>query len=146
MNGSAAISTYRSVSNQSAVVDTNPHQLVLMLIDGAIEKTGAALGRLRSGEIAEKGRLIGGSIAIIDGLRVSLDHEAGGELAANLERIYDYMSRRLLEANMRNEPAGLEEVISLLKEIREAWSAIPQEVRGGRCARSDGRQQTLAAQ
>jgi len=142
MNGLAAISAYRSVNNQSAVLDSNPHQLVLMLIDGAIEKTAAALGYLRGGEIAEKGRLISRSIAIVDSLRASLDHEAGGELAANLGRLYDYMCGRLLEANMRNDPEGLNEVISLLKELREAWSAIPQDARGA--PRGHGRDDRLA--
>lgn len=131
MNGLQAISAYRSVKTQRAVVDPNPHALVLMLLDGAIEKTAAALGRMRQGEIAERGRLISGSIAIVDNLRVSLDQQSGGELAANLDRLYDYMSRRLLEANLKNDPDRLDEVISLLKGIREAWDAMPQEYKTG---------------
>jgi flagellar protein FliS len=80
--------------------------------------------------IAEKGRLIGSSMAIIDSLRASLNHAAGGELADNLDRLYDYMNRRLLEANMKNDPEILSEVVSLLKAVREAWDAIPQAYRG----------------
>ncbi len=130
MNGLSALRAYRSVGAQSAVVDSSPHQLILMLIDGAIEKTAAAVGRMQHGETAEKGRLISGSIAIIDSLRSSLDHQAGGELADNLDRLYDYMTRQLLEANLRNDVRLLGEVVSLLKEIREAWDAIPQDYRG----------------
>ncbi|MGA7979728.1 MAG: flagellar export chaperone FliS, partial [Chromatiaceae bacterium] len=75
------------------------------------------------------GSLISGSMAIIDTLRVSLDYKAGGELADNLAGLYDYMSRRLLESNATNQPKLLDEVVSLLKEIREAWVAIPQDYR-----------------
>ena len=130
MNGLSALRAYRTVSTQSAVVDSNPHQLVLMLIDGAIEKTAGAIGHLLHGDVAEKGQLLGGAIAIIDALRASLDHRSGGELADNLERLYDYMIRRLLEGNLQNDSRALSEVISLLKEIREAWVAIPQDYRG----------------
>jgi flagellar protein FliS len=103
-----------------------------MLIDGAIEKTVTAKGKMVHGDVAGKGSLISGSMAIIDTLRVSLDHEAGGELADNLDRLYDYMSRRLLESSMRNQPQLLDEIVSLLKEIKEAWSAIPQDYRAAR--------------
>lgn len=137
MNGISALREYRKIGTQGAVVDSNPHQLILMLIDGAIEKTAAAAGKMLYGETAEKGRLIGGSIAIVDSLRASLDHEAGGELSLNLERLYDYMARRLLEGNLRNDGDALREVISLLKEIREAWSAIPQDIRGSGPARGE---------
>lgn len=146
MNGLSAINAYRSVSTQRAVVDPDPHGLVLMLIDGAIEKTATALGRLRGNDIAEKGRLISGSIAIVDTLRANLDHEAGGELAGNLERLYDYMVRRLLEANLRNDAEGLNEVISLLKEIREAWRAIPQDYRGKHRAQAGNPRLPLSTQ
>jgi flagellar protein FliS len=132
MNAMAALQQYRGIGAQGAVIDASPHQLILMLIDGAIEKMVAAKGKMIHGDIAGKGGLISGSIAIIDTLRASLDHEAGGELADNLDRLYDYMSRRLLESNLRNQPQLLDEVVSLLKEIKEAWSAIPQDYRAAR--------------
>jgi flagellar secretion chaperone FliS len=130
MTGLSALRTYRNVSAQSALADSSPHQLILMLFDGAIAKTAGAIGHMRHGETAEKARLISGSMAIIDSLRGSLDHAAGGELAGNLDRLYDYMNRRLLEANLKNDTRLLDEVVSLLKAIREAWNAIPQEYRG----------------
>ena len=130
MTGLSALRAYRNVSAQSALVDSSPHQLILMLIDGAIAKTAGAIGHMRHGETAEKGRLISGSIAILDSLRGSLNHEVGGELAGNLDRLYDYMSRRLLEANIGNDAGLLGEVVSLLKEVRDAWDSIPQEYRG----------------
>lgn len=129
MNANAVLQQYRGIGHQGVAVDANPHQLVLMLIDGAIEKAVTAKGKMMYGDIAGKGSLIGGSMAIVDTLRVSLDHESGGELADNLARLYEYVTRRLLEANATNQPKLLDEVVSLLKEIREAWVAIPQDYR-----------------
>lgn len=129
MNGLSALTAYRRVGAQSVVAEPNRHQAVLMLIDGAIERIAGAIGHMEHRKIAEKGQLVSRSIAIIDALRASLDQEAGGDLAANLERLYEYMTHRLLEGNMRNDPQALSEVISLLKEIRAGWVAIPQDLR-----------------
>jgi flagellar secretion chaperone FliS len=129
MNATAALRQYRGVGTQGGVIDSNPHQLILMLIDGAIEKTATARGNMLRGETVEKGRGISGAIAIVDTLRANLDHKAGGEIADNLASLYDYMSRRLVESNATNQPKLLQEVISLLKEVKEAWVAIPQEYR-----------------
>ena len=127
MNGITAQQHYRQVSTQGAVTDANPHQLILMLLDGANEKISIAQGKMIRGEVAEKGRLSSGAIAIIETLSASLDHGAGGELASNLERLYDYMARRLLQSNANNSSGHLREVSALLKEVREAWVAIPQD-------------------
>ena len=134
MNGISALQQYRNIGAQGAILESNPHRLILMLIDGAIEKTATARGKMLHGEIAEKGRLISGSISIVDALRNSLDHTAGGDLAKNLDSLYEYMSRRLLESNSTDQPELLEEVISLLKEVKEAWVAIPQSYHTGNYA------------
>ena len=84
MNATAALRQYRGVGTQGGVIDSNPHQLILMLIDGAIEKTATAKGNMLRGETVEKGRGISGAIAIVDTLRANLDHKAGGEIADNL--------------------------------------------------------------
>lgn len=138
MNGPSALRTYRNVGAQSALADSTPHQLILMLIDGAIEKTASAAGQMLHGDTAEKGRLISGSISIIDSLRASLDRKLGGQLAENLDQLYDYMLRRLLQANVNNDPEALGEVLALLKQVREAWAAIPQEYRGAGRGTVDG--------
>jgi flagellar protein FliS len=70
--------------------------------------------------------------AIIDELRCSLDHAAGGTVAANLDRLYDYMMRRLLTANLKNDVAAIDEVTKLLREVRDAWIAIPAQHRTNR--------------
>ena len=89
------------------------------------------------GCIEEKGSNITSAGSIVLGLRSSLDMEAGGELAANLDNLYDYMFRRLMDAHVNNEEAALDEVASLLREIKQGWDAIPQEtISGGEMVKS----------
>jgi len=131
MNGYTALRQYRQVGVQSSVFDASPHRLVTMLMDGALDRITMAKGHMMRREAAEKGQCIGAAISIIDGLRVSLDLESGGEMAANLKSLYDYMSHRLLEANLKDCEKRLNEVSSLLREIKEAWAAIPVELHAG---------------
>lgn len=130
-NSRSAVNHYSQVDTYSAVSGADPHRLVLMLMDGALGKIATARGGMERRDIAAKGEAIGQAISIIDGLRTSLDMEAGGEIALNLDSLYDYMERRLTEANIHNDVSILEEVAGLLGEIRGAWQAIPQEMRGG---------------
>ena len=100
-----------------------------MLLDGALERIATARGCMTRGDTAEKARLINRAVSIIGELRNSLDLKAGGQLAANLGELYDYMGRRLLKATAENRVEMLDEVIKLLHEIRTAWVAIPNEAR-----------------
>lgn len=124
-----ALKEYSQVGVHSGVVSATPHRLIQMLMEGALEKIAAAKGAIARRDIPTKGAQISWAISIIDGLRMSLDIEAGGEIAGNLDRLYEYMPRRLLEANLKSEPAYLDEVAKLLKEIKSAWDAIPAEVK-----------------
>lgn len=123
---------YRSQGLKEVVENATPHALIQMMMGGALDRIASARGCMEHGDIPGKGEQIGWAISIIDGLRVSLDKPAGGELAENLDRLYDYMMRRLLEANVRNEAAGLDEVAGLLRQIKSAWDAIPAELTGAR--------------
>ncbi|MBP1208031.1 flagellar protein FliS [Duganella sp. 1411] len=110
---------------ETGVVAASPHKLIVMLFDGALVALNAALGGIRSGNIAEKGKSLSKAIMIIDsGLRAALDKKAGGEIAEGLDALYEYMSGRLLTANINNDPAIVEEVQRLLIELRDAWNAI----------------------
>ena len=122
---------YKQVGAQSEIASATPHRLIQMLLEGALEKINLAKGYMQRGEIALKGNHISWAISIIDGLRMSLDRDAGGEIADNLDALYDYMGRRLAEANMTNDPALLEEVSGLLLEIKSAWDVIPEELKNG---------------
>ncbi|GMQ88176.1 MAG: flagellar export chaperone FliS [Gammaproteobacteria bacterium] len=120
----AALQQYKKVSVHSMVEGASPHRLIQMLMEGALEKIYIARGLMEDGKIGPKGEHIGWAISIIDGLRISLDKDVGGEIAQNLEDLYDYMARRLMEANLQNDVTILDEVGDLLKQIKEAWDAI----------------------
>lgn len=123
-----ALSQYNSVSVSTGIEDATPHRLVQMLMEGALDKIAAAKGHMVRNEPAEKGRFISWAISIISGLHTSLDMEAGGELSQNLADLYDYMVRRLGEASAKNDPAILDEVSSLLLEVKSAWDVIPAQL------------------
>ena len=119
------VHAYAKVGMETGVVAASPHKLIVMLFDGALVALSTALNGMRSGNIAEKGKSISKAIMIIDsGLRAALDKKAGGEIAEGLDALYEYMSGRLLTANINNDPAILEEVQRLLIELRDAWNAI----------------------
>ena len=129
MYNSAAMNQYKQIGTKAAIETADPHTLVKMLIEGAIERINSAKLFMHEKNIAQKGESISRAISIIDGLKVSLDMEHGGEIAENLSSLYDYMQRQLLAANAKNKAENLDEVLSLLNEIRSGWSAIPQETR-----------------
>lgn len=121
---------YKQVGLDVTVQSADPHQLILLLFDGARAALSAARFAMEQKKIETRGMSISKAIDIINnGLKVSLDKESGGELATQLERLYDYMVRRLLHANLRNDRLALDEVDGLLGEIQGAWIAIAGEVR-----------------
>jgi flagellar protein FliS len=131
------VGQYKTVGTQTGVTEASPHRLIQMLLDGALDKIARAKGAMQRGQIEEKGSNITSAGSIVLGLRSSLDMDAGGELAVNLDSLYDYMFRRLMDAHINNEEAALDEVASLLREIKQGWDAIPQEtISGGEMVKS----------
>ena len=129
MSHAAKLAAYSSAQAHGGVAAADPHRLIVMLLDGAIERISTARGCMARGETSEKARLINRAVSIIGELRNSLDLKGGGQLAANLGELYDYMGRRLLKATAENRVELLDEVNKLLHEIRTAWVAIPSEAR-----------------
>ncbi|MDP2786069.1 MAG: flagellar export chaperone FliS, partial [Sulfurimicrobium sp.] len=124
----SALNAYSQVGVETSIASASPHKLVTMLFDGAILAVFHGKAHMQQGNVAAKGESISKAIAIInDGLKVSLDEEAGGELARNLKALYEYMSNRLLMANIRNDVEGLDEVARLLGELKGAWEQIGQQ-------------------
>lgn len=131
MNASIGIKAYANVGLESNVTAADPHKLVLMLYQGAILAIASARNQMLRKETAAKGASISKAITIIDeGLKGSLNMSVGGELAQNLANLYDYMGQRLLIANLKNDPAMLDEVSKLLAELKGAWEAIRPAVQG----------------
>lgn len=124
MNAMAAMRQYQTVNTQAQAVDASPHRLIQMLFEGGLTRIAQARGAMERQQTALKGELIGKAIAIVGGLREGLDLQRGGELAANLDSLYQYMVSRLLEANVKNEAALLDEVAGLLRNVKSGWDAI----------------------
>lgn len=123
-----AVDAYHHVGVDVSIRTASPHRLILLLFDGAIKAIGKAQFHLNTHNIAEKGLAITKAIAIIDeGLRLSLDVKAGGELAEDLNALYEYMCYRLFQANLNNDVQGLEEVTGLLVGLRGAWASIEKD-------------------
>jgi len=125
----AKLAAYSSAQAHGGVAAADPHRLIVMLMDGALERLAQARGCIANNAVADKNQLISAAIAIIDELRASLDMKAGGPIAANLDDLYDSMCRQLVKANLTNRVEIIDEVTHLLGEIRSAWIALPAEAR-----------------
>jgi flagellar secretion chaperone FliS len=125
----SSVAAYRSVSAHSGVAMADPHHLIVMLMDGALERLSSARGAMEHGDTEAKSRLIHRAVSIVEELRASLNLDAGGQIAANMADLYEYCGRQLLRASMDNKPEMLDEVAHLLREIRGAWIQIPASQR-----------------
>lgn len=123
------MAAYRSTLAHGGVASADPHALVQMLLDAVFDRMVAARGCIERGELAGKAKLLHSCVILIAELRGNLDLDKGGALARNLRDLYEYMTRRLLIANVRSDAGCLTEVLSLLGEIRNAWVAIGPQVR-----------------
>ena len=122
---------YKQIDTAAHVGEASPHRLIQLMMERALAKIGLARTQMGEGRIEEKGKNIGDAIAIINGLQASLNHKADERLSENFDALYAYMMRVLLEANLSNDDGKLDEVAGLLREIKEAWDAIADEVNGG---------------
>ena len=131
---SARASAYQSVAAHGGVAAANPHQLVTMLYDGAIERIQSARGKMLIGASQQSAQLIQRAADIVEELRSALRPDIGGEMARNMSDLYEYCGHRLLVASLRQKPEILDEVAGLLRELRSGWAAIapsPQMLRTG---------------
>ena len=129
MNKHTVLQAYQAVKIESGVSCASAHQLVVMLLEGALDKLTAAEGAIEQGQIGSKGQLISSVISIVGNLGASIDKDRGGEIAENLLELYAYIGSRLLEANLQSDTGIVREVKDLLKEIHAAWLQIPEEMR-----------------
>jgi len=123
-----AASQYEQIGTRSEIESASPHRLIQLMMERVLTKIAVARGHMEQNAVVDKGRHIGDAISIVGGLQASLNHETEGGLASNFDALYDYMTRRLLEANLRNDPAMLDEVTGLMRELKEAWDEIGPEV------------------
>ena len=128
MQSRRAAANYGAVMVETGVATADRAQLVQMLLDGLLESLNAAEGHIRANAIQEKSHHLNRAGRIIIGLQSSLDYEKGGDLARNLSELYAYVTRRLLQINMKNDLVALSEVKGLMVQIRDAWKTVPSLV------------------
>lgn len=123
----SALAEYRRINTQTGVLDADPHRLIHLLLDGAIDRIAQARGALLTENRVGLGEALGKVLGIIGGLQGCLDHEQGGTVAADLDRLYDYMSRRLMDVHRDGGVEVLDEVSGLLGTIRSGWEQIREQ-------------------
>ena len=127
----SALSQYRSVGAVGNVESADPHKLVQLLYDGLAESLSTTRGAIERGDVTAKTAAISKAAGIIDALNSSVDVQRGGAIAENLERLYDYMGRKLTDANLHNDVQALQEISNVNETLSGAWSTIPQNARRG---------------
>lgn len=127
-SGTAAAQQYQKLDTLSNIEGASPHRLIQLMMERALAKIGIARGHMQRSEMSQKGSNIGDAIDLIEGLQASLNHDANQRMSENFDALYAYMMRRLLEANLHNDTTILDEVSSLLGELKEAWDAIADDV------------------
>lgn len=123
MRGS--MKAYKSVALDSQKTVATPYKIVQMLLAGALERLAKARVAIDQEKFAERGELLSATLMIVAELRMALDHEAGGEIATNLDNLYEFMMGEIVQANIHDDVEKLEAVSRLLREIKEGWDAIP---------------------
>ncbi|MGK0249677.1 MAG: flagellar protein FliS [Oleispira sp.] len=123
---SKGVNKYRQVGATSEVAGADPHRLIQMLMEGALTRMSQAKGMIETKNHEGKAKLLGRVMDIISTLQSSLDHDQG-DLSADLDSLYDYMNRRLLEASGANDTAMIDEVMSLLLNVKSGWDGIRDE-------------------
>lgn len=123
MRGS--MKAYKSVALDSQKTVATPYKVVQMLLAGALERLAKARTAIEKQEFAKRGELLSATLMIVAELRMALDHEAGGEISANLDNLYEFMMGEIVQANIHDDVDKLETVSRLLREIKESWDAIP---------------------
>ena len=128
MNALAALSQYGKIKDDTQTMYASPHQLMLMLFDGAIEAMSFTIGAIEQNNLAIRSKQSTRSITIINGMRECLDMKVGGELAANLYALYQYMAKELFRANFNNDADTIQNIQTMLKDIRGSWEKIPLDM------------------
>lgn len=122
-----AVNQYKAIDLQTRIESASPHQLIDLLLQGARSHIATAQGNIQRNQVSEKGEHIGKAISIVEGLRSSLNHDKGGSMAENLDKLYEYVQQILLKANIDNSVELLTQSNLLLAEIHEAWQQIKKD-------------------
>lgn len=122
--GYSPLAAYQEVGVSSSVEGANPEQLIQLLFNRLIEHLEHSCGYIEEDKLSAKLTALSKALNIVDGLRLSLNHDDSPELSSHLESLYDYISRRLLEANLHNDISIIQEVLVLIKDVASAWDTL----------------------
>ncbi|WP_299183031.1 flagellar export chaperone FliS [uncultured Neptuniibacter sp.] len=126
-----ALKQYQSVDLRATVETASPHKLISMLLDGVLGSLAKAKGAIERESIEERTQHLNKASEIVVGLKGSLDLEQGGEVAANLNGLYDYMLRSIMTANSQNDAEKVQEIMDLMLEIKQGWAEMPNDIQMG---------------
>ena len=121
---SSAARAYASVGNHGRVSETDPHGLILLLFEGALDRIEQARAAIERGDLRAKAEAITKALRIVESLRSSLNMEAGGEIARKLDELYELTCRRLVAANARGRVEPLDEARDILTQLRAGWAGM----------------------
>jgi len=121
-----AYSNYHAVNLEAQTARATPVQLVLILMDGLLEEIARARGHIEAGRYELKAASLDKCVEILNGLSSSLDEESGGEVVANLGRLYDYCAHRLYTVGLQLDTSILDEVTRLLTTLRSGWIGVQE--------------------
>jgi len=118
------LKTYQNVNRESNLLAAEPHTIILMLFNGALESIAYAKGAIERKDFTVKAEKITKAVNIINSLRTSLDNDAQPEISANFDALYEYCADRLMNASATLNIGVLDEVVALLKPLRDAWAEM----------------------
>lgn len=124
-----AAKEYQQLGVRHEVETASPHRLIQLMMERVLAKISIAKGHMERGSIEQKGQLIGDAINIVSGLQASLNHKPDAKLSGNFDALYDYMTRRLLESNLKDDIDGLNEVSDLMREVKSAWDVVGEQLK-----------------
>lgn len=126
MHPMRALRQYQKVNSHAQISEATPHRLVQLLMEGSLDRMAQAKGAIARGDVAQKGVMLGKAIDIIGGLREGLDKEKtdNPDELDRLDSLYDYMARRLTQANLHSDLAMIDEVAQLMITVKSGWDAI----------------------
>lgn len=131
-----AAQAYSRLDIATAVESANSQQLVKLMLDGTLARLIRAKGCIHHRDVEGRHAALDSALSIIGALQGCLDRERGGSLAENLDSLYDYMQRRVFRANADDDAAAVDEVIDLVRTLKEAWDAIDTAKTPSRTANS----------
>ena len=124
------MNAYVNQYQNNQILNASPEQILILLYDGSIRFCRQAIHAMDAGDRTTQAEKISRAMAIVCEFANTLDHEVGGDMAADLDALYGFMVRELTRANLKNDRKALETVVDLLSGLRETWAEAIEINRG----------------